>query len=232
MLEYVRQNICDVEQFELLKSNQFRTVYLVNNKLVVMFSANAKLIFNWYMANQNFAPATIFGYDDCVCYDYLIPSSDYLRRSHLIDFIKSYRPKVVSISNDAYYDGLESKYRTQCTNLGMSSDSLKRPDKEVLYQLHGNMDFDHTIVFDNKLILLDPRPTTGAILFDIMNMYLSSFVVMEMFALKDIASFLNISIDDVLYYYRIILIEKLTKLINSDEEMYQRYKRLCVSTTS
>lgn len=226
MLEYIKTNICDVEDFEMLKSNQFRTVYLVNNKLVVMFSANAKLIFNWYMANQTFAPLTIFGYDECICYDYLVPTSDYLKKYHLTDFIKSYRPKLVSISDSEYYDALEEKYKTSCLKLGIPPNLGKRPSKEGLYQLHGNMDFDHTIVFDSKLILLDPRPVTGALLFDIMNIYLSSFEVLEMFAIDEFAVLLNCELADVEYYYEIVLINKLAKLANCDNNMYKKYLNL------
>lgn len=226
MIEYIKTNICDVEDYKMLKSNQFRTVYLVNNKLVVMFSANAKLIFNWYMANQNFAPATIFGYDDCICYDYLIPSSDYLKKHHLVDFIKSYRPKLVSISDSEYYDALEEKYKTYCQKISIASQLPNRPSKEGLYQLHGNMDFDHTIVFDSKLILLDPRPVTGALLYDVMNMYLSSFEVVEMFDLEELALILNCDRSDVEYYYEIVLINKLSKLYNVDDIMYNKYLKL------
>lgn len=226
MLDYIKTNICDVEDYELLKSNQFRTVYLVNNKLVVMFSANAKLIFNWYMSNQGFAPATIFGYDDCICYDYLIPSSDYLKKFHITDLIKSYRPKLISISDSEYYEALEEKYKAHCINLGISTQIPKRPSKEGLYQLHGNMDFDHTIVFDSKLILLDPRPVTGALLYDIINMYLSSFEVINMFDLKEIASLLNTSEEDVLYYYEIVLVAKLSKIKAKDINMYNKYLKL------
>lgn len=226
MLEFIKTNICDVEQYEMLKSNQFRTVYLVNNKLVVMFSANAKMIFNWYMSNQNFAPATIFGYDECICYDYLVPSSDYLKKHHLIDLIKSYRPKLVSISDNEYYDALEEKYKTYCQKMGIDSRLSKRPSKEGLYQLHGNMDFDHTIVFDSKLILLDPRPITGSLLYDVMNMYLSSFEVINMFELDELASILNCELNDVKYYYEIVLINKLSKIYNVDRNMYNEYLKL------
>ncbi|WOO89451.1 hypothetical protein R2F61_01740 [Mollicutes bacterium LVI A0078] len=226
MIDYIKTNICEVEDYKVLKSNQFRTVYLVNNKLVVMFSANAKLIFNWYMSNQNFAPATIFGYDECICYDYLVPSSDYLKKVHITDFIKSYRPKLVSISDGEYYDALEEKYKTSCLNLGINTLSLKRPQKEALYQLHGNMDFDHTIVFDSKMILLDPRPVTGALLFDILNMYLSSFELIEMYQLQEIADILNVELSDVEYYYELTLIAKLNKTHNHNNIMYKKYLNL------
>lgn len=226
MREYIQKNICYIEKIEVLKSNQFRSVYLVNNKLVVMFSANAKLIFNWYMANQNFAPATIFGYDECICYDYLVPSSEYLRKHHLVELVKCYRPKLVSISDDQYYDGLEAKYTAYCKKLGIYKQLVKRPSKEGLYQLHGNMDFDHTIVFDNKLILLDPRPITGTILHDIMNMYLSSFEVLNMFTLNEIASLLNVEYSDVVYYYDIILVNKLNKLFTIGGDGYEQYRKL------
>lgn len=226
MIEYIKTNICEVEDYEILKSNQFRTVYLVNNKLVVMFSANAKLIFNWYMSNQNFAPATIFGYDDCICYDYLVPTSDYLRKGHITDFIKSYRPKLVSISDNEYYDALEEKYKASCLKLGIDTLSLKRPQKEGLYQLHGNMDFDHTIVFDSKLILLDPRPITGALLFDILNMYLSSFELIQMYELQELADILNVELSDVEYYYELTLVAKLNKTNNNNDIMYKKYLKL------
>ncbi len=226
MLDYIKTNICDVEEIETLKSNQFRSVYLVNNKLVVMFSANAKLIFNWYMSNQNFAPATIFGYDECICYDYLVPSSEHIKKHHIVDFIKSYRPKLVSISDSEYYDAIEEKYKTQCLKLGVIPQVPKRPSKEGLYQLHGNMDFDHTIVFDLKLILLDPRPVTGAILYDIMNMYLSSLELLHMFTKQEIADILNVSVDDVEYYYELILIAKLYKIESVKSNMYKDYLKL------
>ncbi len=226
MIEYIKTNICEVEDYKVLKSNQFRTVYLVNNKLVVMFSANAKLIFNWYMSNQNFAPATIFGYDECICYDYLVPSSDYLKKGHITDFIKSYRPKLVSISDNEYYDALEEKYKASCLKLGINPLDLKRPQKEGLYQLHGNMDFDHTIVFDSKMILLDPRPVTGALLFDILNMYLSSFELIEMYKLEEIADILNVELCDVEYYYELTLLSKLNKTNNNNNIMYKKYLKL------
>lgn len=226
MLDYIKTNICDVDDFELLKSNQFRTVYLVNNKLVVMFSANAKLIFNWYMSNQGFAPATIFGYDECICYDYLVPSSEYLKKYHIIDLIKSYRPKLISISDSEYYDAIEEKYKAHCIKMDIVSQISNRPSKEGLYQLHGNMDFDHTIVFDSKLILLDPRPITGALLYDIMNMYLSSFEVINMFELEELARLVNVDVADVDYYFEIVLVSKLNKLYNNDIIMYKKYLKL------
>lgn len=226
MIDYIRENICDVEEFEVLKSNQFRTVYLINNKLVVMFSANAKLIFNWYMANQSFAPATIFGYDECVCYDYLVPSSDYLKKVHLIDFIKSYRPKLVAISDNEYYEAIEGKYKANCKNIGIDPQVLKRPSKEGLYQLHGNMNLSHSLIFDGKMILLDPRPITGALLIDIMSMYLSNFEIIEMFSLEDISYALNVSLDDVKYYYNLQLVSLINKSKTKDLKLYNDYKNL------
>ncbi len=226
MLKYIQKNICDVECYEVLKTNQFRTVYLVNNKLVVMFSANAKLIFNWYMANQAFAPITIFGYDECICYDYLVPSSEYIKKHHIIDFIKSYRPKLVSIADDSYYDALEADYKAKCKILGIKATKLNRPQKEAIYQLHGNMDFDHTIVFDSKLILLDPRPISGPLLFDIINMYLSNFELYEMIEKEDIANALNLSIQDIDYYLEVVLISKLNKLNGVEPELYSQYLKL------
>lgn len=226
MIKYVEENICDIEECEVLKANQFRTVYLINNKLVVMFSANAKLIFNWYMSNQNFAPLTIFGYDECVCYDYLVPSSEYIKKHHLLDFIRNYRPKLVSISDYEYYEAIEAKYKRDCLKLGISPKLAKRPKKEGLYQLHGNVDFDHTIVFDGKIILLDPRPITGAILFDIISMYLSSFEVSAMFNLNEIAQTLNVELTDVEYYYEIVLLSKLSKISGKDQKLYNKYLNL------
>ncbi|WOO87640.1 hypothetical protein RZE82_01475 [Mollicutes bacterium LVI A0039] len=226
MIDYIKTNICEVEEFELLKSNQFRTVYLVNNKLVVMFSANAKVIFNWYMDNQNFAPATIYGTDECICYDYLVPSSDYVKKFHLLDFIRNFRPKLVSISDSEYYDAIEDEYRLNCINLGINPQLPQRPVKEGLYQLHGNVDFDHTLVFDGKVILLDPRPITGAILVDIMNMYLSSFEVLKMFDIEEIARTLNVPQTVVEYYYEIILLAKLNKIATKDAELFKQYLSL------
>lgn len=226
MIEYVKNNICDVDDFEILKSNQFRTVYLINNKLVVMFSANAKLIFNWYMSNQNFAPATLFGYDECICYDYLVPSSEHFKKQHFEDFVKSYRPKLVAISDDEYYDAIEGKYIQQCLKLDIDKAALKRPSKEGLYQLHGNMDFDHTLVFDNQIILLDPRPITGALLHDIVNIYLSSFTLIEMVDVEEIARWLNVSVEDVNYYCNLILIAKMYKVLDKDIIMYKKYLKM------
>lgn len=226
MLKYIEENICDVTSYEVLKTNQFRTVYLVNNKLVIMFSANAKLIFNWYMANQSFAPITIFGYDECICYDYLVPSSEYIKKHHIIDFIKSYRPKLVSIADDSYYDAIEADYKGKCQSLKVTPINLNRPHKEGIYQLHGNMDFDHTIVFDSKLILLDPRPISGPLLFDILNMYLSNFELYKMLDKSDIATALNVDLTDVDYYYEIILVQKLNKLNNVEPELYNKYLSL------
>lgn len=226
MLEYIKTYICDVEKSEILQSNQFRTVYLINNKLVVMSSANAKVIFNWYMANQNFAPATIFGYDECVCYDYLVPTSEDLKRQHLIDFIKCYRPKLVAISDTEYYEALEEKYRTYCSKLDVTPKLPKRPDKEGLYQLHGNMGIEHTIVFDNKLILLDPRPITGALLLDVMSMYISSFEIMEMFSIDQIATVLNCAHTDIQYYMEMVLVNKLLHLESENVDLYNKYLTL------
>lgn len=226
MLEYIKANICDVDEIEVLQTNQFRTVHLVNNKLVVMSSANAKLIFNWYMDNQNFAPATIFGYDECICYDYLVPTSEYLKKQHLIDFIKCYRPKLVAISDVEYYEALEEKYKSNCLKLNISPSLPKRPNKEGLYQLHGNMDINQTIVFDNKIILLDPRPITGALLYDVMNMYLSSFEVMEMFTQEQIATVLNCELSDIEYYSQIVLVNRLINTTNCDPKVYDKYLAL------
>lgn len=228
MISYIQENICDVVEIKVLKSNRFRTVYLVNNKLVVMFSANAKLIFNWYIDNQKFAPTTMFGYDECICYDYLVPTSDYLKKAHISDFIKSYRPKLVSISDYTYYDTLEARYSAQIQELGIKRINLKRPYKEGLYQLHGNMDLDHTIVFDKKLILLDPRPVTGALLYDIINMYVSSIELTKMFKRAQLAQMLNCNINDVNYYYTIILVNKLYKLSNNNDEKYNKYHKLII----
>lgn len=226
MVEYIKKNICDVEELEILQSNQFRTVYLINNKLVVMSSANAKLIFNWYMDNQNFAPATIFGYDECICYDYLVPTSEYLKKQHLIDFIKCYRPKLVAISDSEYYEALEEKYKQNCQKLQLDPKAQPRPEKEGLHQLHGNMDINHTIVFDNKIILLDPRPITGALLYDVMSMYISSFEVMDMFSHEQIATVLNCELSDISYYYKLVLVNKLVELTNTNSDLYPQYLSL------
>lgn len=225
MKKYIEDNICPVHTIEVLKENKFRSVYLINTKLVIVFSGNAQLIFDWYMRNQNFAPNSLFATDKCICYDFLVPNSEHITKNHVKGLINNYQPECIGVANDSYYLQLDIIYRDNCSYLDIEPKNLDYPSNELLYQIHGNMHFNHTIYYDGQPVLLDPRPKNGTIAYDIINFYYSSIELMTMFSEEELTILLGINTKTFNFYKEIILVKKIRRL-EADSELINVYKQL------
>lgn len=226
MRNYIETNICHVEKFDILKENKFRSVYLVNNKLVVVFSSKAKNIFNWYMSNQEFAPNSLFATDKCICYDFLVPNSEHLTKDKVINLFKNYLPECLGSADASYYVNLDVIYRDNCNYLDIVPKNLEYPRNELLYNIHGNMDFNHTIYYDGQPIMLDPRPKNGTLSYDIINYYYSCEEISKMFSESEIIELLAIDEKCFNFYKEIIVIKKIRRLDPNDLQMFNFYKSI------
>lgn len=207
-LEWFRDNVERIENCIEMNGTTQDKVYLVNDKYVVKETSNEnELIAQWYEHN-NVGPCLVKVDSQFIIYEYLEDEGTVLSGNDIINLIMEYDPEQIGGDISSYYNQLYSKYKVQCSELGIEPALLNKPDRGMLCKLHGDFGL-HNAISCSGIKMIDPEPIAGVREHDLIQFYVSDPKIMRLIDVNDISNLFNKYL--FAFLYPVLLVDRIVR---------------------
>lgn len=201
--DIIKQYIKDIKQSKYLSGTTGAQVELINNQYILKSNiSDGDEVCAWYEHNYTISPELIYYDNNHILYKSIAESGS-LTSEGLIEFLLSYKPKLVGECDTTYFKKLEEEYLVNCEKFKLRVIKSSFPNNQKCYALHGDMGIHNLLIEDNCLKIIDPEPRLGPVIHDLIQFYVSSPIIIKMVNIEKFKDLIGSEHFDF-YYLRIL----------------------------
>lgn len=200
--------IGEIKTVTKLSGTTNASIYLVNNQYIVKTNfTDINLVVNWYFHNFEFAPDVVYIDEQLIVYEYLNAKRNICKQD-IETLICNYKPQITNEIDTHYIRNLQIDYCQSCNNFNLQTLETKLPIVDRFFNLHGDLGV-HNMIIDSAIKFIDPEPRVGLIEHDLIQFYLSSPRLIELFPIEQFAMKLDIECFD--FWFTRLLVDRIRR---------------------